>query len=166
MDGVIFSGREHFIQLVLLADTEKCILWPYAVRKSTGYGAHNTPGPHDQRRNVDAHNYVCRLAHGEPEPGEEAAHSCGVKLCVNPRHLSWKYPIDNMLDAIQHGTLKGGGIYRQRFFAEEIAELVRSPESHLVLAQRYGVDQAYIGRLRRRAGWRQPETPTQDKEFG
>jgi hypothetical protein len=125
----------------------ECILWPFAVRKSSGYGAHSTTGP---QRNIDAHRYVCTLAHGAPGDGAEAAHRCGNKLCVNPNHLYWADHQTNMQDAKRHGTMRGGGRWRQRLFAPQIADICTSGQSLLALAEKYNSDASYIGRVRRR----------------
>lgn len=142
-------SRADFIANALAADTDDCVIWPFAVRKSSGYPAHSYGGA--AKINVDAHRFVCLLAHGEPLPGRHAAHSCGNKLCVNPKHLSWKKPVENMRDAINAGTLRGGGRYRQRIFAHDVAYIAQSNKSLLELAQEYGSDPAYMGRLRRSA---------------
>jgi hypothetical protein len=144
------SKRNEFIAAALSSDTDDCIRWPFAVRRSSGYGAHNLPtGSKNKKINVDAHRYVCELAHGKPEAGMEAAHSCGDPLCVNPRHLRWADHPANMADAKEAGTLIGGGRYRQRFFAPQIEDILSSNESLSELARKYQSDVAYIGRLRR-----------------
>lgn len=141
--------RTPFIADAIASNTEACILWPYAVRKSSGYGAYDERRE-DKRYSVDVHRYVCRIAHGEPaDPGHQAAHWCGNKLCINPKHLHWATPLENMQDAKEHGTLRGGGRYRQRFFDREIAEIVSSEESLISLAKRFNSEPAYIGRIRR-----------------
>lgn len=55
-----------------------------------------------------------------------------------------------MQDAKRHGTLKGGGRYRQRLFAPQIADICTSAQSLLALAEKYNTDVSYIGRIRRR----------------
>jgi hypothetical protein len=54
-----------------------------------------------------------------------------------------------MADAKRHGTLRGGGCGRQRFFAEQIADICTSGESLLALAAKYNSDVSYMGRIRR-----------------
>lgn len=140
--------REQFILNAIASDTDDYIIWPFAIRQSNGYAAHSNK-QFGITKNYEAHNYVCKLVHGEPELGEEAAHKCGQKLCINPKHLKWASPLDNMKDAKSHKTLRGGGRYRQRFFEPELAEIRASKESHIALASKYNTDPAYIGRLRR-----------------
>jgi hypothetical protein len=143
-------SRAAFIDDALASRVDGCILWPFAVRKSSGYPAHSVRVS-GVKRNVDAHRYVCRLAHGEPPmPKGEAAHTCGNKLCVNPQHLYWADHVTNMADAKRHGVLRGGGRYRQRIFASDIASICRSPSSAITVASVYGVTPTYISALRRR----------------
>lgn len=141
--------RADFIAFALASDTDQCILWPFAVRKSSGYGAHNYR-INGRKVSCDIHRHTCQRAHGD-RPDMEAAHSCGVKLCINRRHLYWATHAANMADAKRHGTLRGGGRWRQRFFAPQIAHIVASNGSHLALAERYDTTASYIGQLRRAA---------------
>lgn len=136
--------------IAALAPSEDCVPWPYAVRKSSGYGAMSRKA-NGRTENWDAHRFVCAYFHGAPTDDQEAAHSCGNKLCVNPAHLSWASHLENMADAKRHGTLRGGGRYRQRFNAGLRDEIRASKESYSVLAARYSTDVAYIGNLRRSA---------------
>jgi hypothetical protein len=141
--------RTQFISGAISSSTDECIMWPYAVRKSSGYGAYDELRE-DKRYSVDVHRYVCRSVNGEPpSSGHQAAHRCGNKLCINPKHLHWATPLENMRDAKEHGTLRGGGRYRQRFFDREIAEIMSSGESLITLAKRFNSEAAYIGRIRR-----------------
>jgi hypothetical protein len=142
------SLREAFIDAAMQQDTDECILWPFAVRKSSGYGAHSFYFE-GKNTNIDVHRYVCARVNGPARKGEEAAHSCGQKLCINRRHIRWATHLENMNDAKAHQTLKGGGRGRQRFFAAELRDLRTSGASHIALGAKYGVEPAYIGKLRR-----------------
>ncbi|MFT2211498.1 HNH endonuclease [Rhizobium giardinii] len=143
------SKRERFIADALQSSVKECVEWPFAVRKSSGYGAHTYRVARKQK-NVDVHRYVCELAHGSPDPGKQAAHDCGNKICVNPDHLYWASNIENMEDAKRHGTLKGGGRFRQRLFDDDVEHICTSGESLIALGARYGMDPSYIGRVRRK----------------
>lgn len=56
-----------------------CVLWPYATEYN-GYGNFGYLG-----RMLRAHKFMCELTHSpRPTPKHEAAHSCGIALCVNP----------------------------------------------------------------------------------
>lgn len=139
---------KQFIAEALASNTDECMIWPFSVRNS-GYGAWSIR-TNCIKTNYDAHRYVCQRAHGN-QPGMEAAHHCGNKLCVNPRHIYWATHAANMEDAKRHLTLKGGGRYRQRFFDEEVTEIRTSNDSYRSLAERYETDVSYIGRIKRAA---------------
>lgn len=87
------------ISRALRSSTDDCILWSWPPINS-GYGQINLDG----RRQL-AHRVVCEQAHGQP-PSEkhEAAHSCGKRLCINPRHLRWATKPENEADKLLHGT--------------------------------------------------------------
>lgn len=141
-------SREQFILDALAASTDDCIVWPFAVRKSSGYAAHSTLES-GVKRNYDAHRHVCERAHGPAPENHHAAHQCGNKLCINPRHLYWATPKENAADTTKHGTWRGGGRYRQRIFEKEREDIINSNESILVLAERYGIRPTYAAYIRR-----------------
>jgi len=49
------------------------------------------------------------MRHGKPPTSKHhASHQCGVRACVNKRHLSWKTPSENEQDKRMHGTYSRG----------------------------------------------------------
>ena len=139
--------RRDFINDAAQSKADSCVIWPYAVRKSSGYPAYS-----EGRKNFDAHAFVCEIAHGpKAAPELQAAHSCGNKLCVNGGHLRWATALENMADAKAQGAIRGGGRWRPRFSDEDIREIRASNQSILRLAAIYGTDASYIGRIRRAA---------------
>ena len=142
------APARDFIEQALQANTDECIPWPFAVRASSGYPAYQRPRGHGPR-SIDAHRYVCEQAHGQPEDGEETAHSCGNKICINPRHVHWRTHLDNMGEAKQHGTIRGGGIYRQRLFEQERLDIAASCDSLVTLSAKYGMSPSHMGKVRR-----------------
>ncbi len=90
-------------EVALPYEGEDCLIWPYGLA-STGYGMMERNG---QRQT--AHRVVCAMAHGEP-PSErlDARHKCGIRSCVNPRHLEWGTRQQNMQDKLRHGTAPRG----------------------------------------------------------
>lgn len=80
---------------------EECVVWPYS-RNPQGYGQTFYCG-----EVMGAHRVMCILEHGEP-PSErhQAAHSCGNGSggCINPDHLRWATPKENIADKFNlHG---------------------------------------------------------------
>lgn len=140
--------RKQFIEAALASAADDCVIWPYAVRKSSGYPAFSEKKC-GVTINHDAHRFVCKLAHGASD--KQAAHLCGNKLCINPKHLYWATAAENMADAVKHGTLRGGGRYRQRLFAGQRADIKSSPLSLAAIARKYGITVSDAGKIRRAA---------------
>lgn len=90
-------GRwKEFVSLVETV-TDECVLWPHHLTHD-GYGRIYHEGRH---RYVNV--LACTWAHGPNPGGMEAAHSCAVRNCINPRHLSWKTHQENMVDMVVDG---------------------------------------------------------------
>ncbi len=78
--------------------SDDCVLWPYAV-DGKGYGV--LRGSDGKLRRT--HRMSC-IKHYGPSPDKHVAHSCRNRHCLNPRHLRWATPTENMRDKIRDGT--------------------------------------------------------------
>lgn len=138
----------RYVQDVVLSyQSDDCLMWPFAVTKQ-GYGKF-------QRR--FASRVVCELVHGEPPSNvHEAAHSCGVAGCVNPRHIRWATPAENTADKFVHGTVIRGEMSPRAVLTEEVVRLIRrsKPSDQTRLAKQYGVTPRTIEKARLGYIWR------------
>lgn len=76
----------------------KCLIYPFS-KNWDGYGRSYHKG-----KCYNAHRLMCIIAHGEsPSPKHQAAHKCGITSCVNPNHLYWATPSQNMQDNVRSG---------------------------------------------------------------
>lgn len=95
----LFDHVEH-------QEKDECLIWPFG-RDEEGYGRVKITA----MGKVSAPRAMCILAHGDPpSPKHQSAHSCGKgrDACINPNHLSWKTPKENIADKEIHGTMNHG----------------------------------------------------------
>lgn len=128
-------------------DTDECILWPHFLN-STGYGFVWT-GSGSRR----VHRLVCIRTYGEPPPDHETAHSCGMRACVNRRHLRWATHLENMQDRTY---ALGEGVPSHKL-TEEHVRAIRHRSSlgaqRAELARAYGVTAQTVLDIVRRRTW-------------
>lgn len=134
------KGAGHaFLHLLVGWPADACVLWPFSVEQN-GYGNFSHNG-----ETYRAHQFMCTLAHGPAPDGYEAAHSCGIARCVNPKHLSWKTRSQNELDKRAHGTASGGAMGyggSRTFLTPDQVEDIRANKGKIpahVLAKKHGL---------------------------
>lgn len=153
MDRAAHGAPLAFLDCALTGSTEDCVLWPFKSRYKKGYGSVFFRG-----KLTGAHRAMCILAHGEPPHGHEAAHSCGTRLCVNPRHLRWATPIGNAKDKSLHGTDTVGERNPQAKLTEDdviqIRSMGRAGMSAPEIAAMFPVSRRAIGFVLRGETWR------------
>lgn len=141
-NGEMFS----FLETAFVFQSDDCLLWPYG-KNEKGYGRLHIGGK--LRR---AHRVVCETVHGAP-PTEthEAAHGCGVRSCVNPRHLRWARPVENQSDVTRHGTRT-----QTRLTEGQVRDIIAAygVVSGPQLAKQFGVSQTTISDIHRQKTWR------------
>jgi len=135
--------------------SEPCVLWEGAVTLN-GYGLVNCK--HEGKwKNFYVHRLACEFANGPPPPGKnDAMHSCDVRNCYEPSHLSWGSRGDNMRDAKRKGrTQRGSGHWNAKLTEARVAELRRKKASGIhrgELAVEFGVHVTTVNALCRE-GW-------------
>lgn len=130
---------------------EICLPWPFA-GNGNGYGQVRVDGVAQY-----PHRVMCRLAHGEPTPEKpQAAHSCGNRWCVNPKHLRWADQSGNELDKADHGRdIRGEKHHNARLTESDILR-IRSLDgiaTHKIAAEAFGVSTATIEDVINRRTW-------------
>lgn len=140
--------REH-----LNYQGDDCIPWPFFRNPVNGYGHLAYEG-----KQCAAHRLMCRLAHGEPPtPQHQAAHSCHVRHCINPRHLSWKTLSQNMLDKRANGTVTNAWWgQRGKITAEQAGEIraLKGQETQAATAARYGITESNVRKIQEGKTWK------------
>jgi hypothetical protein len=138
--------------LLIQEPADDCILWPFA-KSDTGYGSIFVSG-----RSMSAHRHVCKLAHGQPpQLQSQVAHSCGQRLCVNPRHLRWADQSANEMDKRQHGTHNRGERHPMaKLSPDQVREIRRrgdAGETHSSIAGDFSVARRTVTKIVDRESW-------------
>lgn len=130
----------------------QCLLWPYG-KYGNGYGKVWQDG-----RTRPVHAVMLELVAGPPPtPEHEAAHSCGVRACINPRHLRWATRSENQMDKLLHGTHNRGerhwGAKVTEAQVREILELLEQGVRQREAGRLYGISQSSISLIKRGKNW-------------
>lgn len=129
--------------------SDECAIWPFG-RDSEGYAAtwHNGAS-------IRAHAVNCEAVHGpKPVDKDHAAHNCGNRLCVNPRHLRWATHAENMQDKVLHGTnwRHHGEAHANAKLTDAQADEIRSMKgaaTQQAIADIYGVSRSLVSLIHR-----------------
>lgn len=147
--GLSHGALPTWLREAVARDTDACIEWPYSTR-SDGYGALRHEG-----RIRPAHQVALILVGRQPPgPGEDTRHLCGVRLCVNPRHLEVGTRAENEADKVAQGrTPRGDRHWNARLTAADVRAIRASTAPRRVLAERYGISPTNVTNIRKRHTW-------------
>jgi hypothetical protein len=143
-------ATREFLKRATEYEGDECRLWPFGT--SHGYACINIRG--EPTRLVS--RILCERVHGQPlEVNMEAAHSCGVAACVNPRHIRWASRAENEADKLRHGTRSRGAEVPGAKLVEADVRVIRaSPLRTAELARIFGLSHTTVSAIRRRKSWR------------
>ena len=113
--------------------TTPCHIWQGA--RSGTYGW-------DSAARMSAHRAAWIAENGPIEGPMHIHHLCGIRMCVNVRHLE-------VLSPGEHRRSHGNPGRRNRLSREAVDDIRSSPEILDVLASRYGISKSYCAKVRR-----------------
>jgi hypothetical protein len=100
-------------------DQNGCYLWEGSVSPN-GYGVVNIGG-----RTQSAHRFSWEQEHEEIEEGLNILHSCDVKRCLNPEHMSLGSQQQNMDDKVARGRINQNPRPSRKVEPEEVAAMAK-----------------------------------------
>jgi hypothetical protein len=129
-----------------------CLVWPYSTN-GYGYGCVKISG-----RTRKAHVIMLELTQGpKPSPRHEAAHNCGHRICINPRHLRWATRAENQGDRVQHGTHSRGEQCCTAILTEndvqQIRALLAAGKKQTEIAAQFNISRSNVSRIKRGLNW-------------
>lgn len=127
---------------------DDCLLWPFSCC-TPGYGIFM-----HEKKNRLAHRFMCELIHGAPPADHLAAHSCGNRRCVNPKHISWKTHTGNQLDRREQGTSSNKHSKLTLKQARQIRQL-KGLETTPETASKYGITESNVRHIQDGKTWRE-----------
>jgi len=118
-----------------------------------GYGYIRFNGKHSQK----AHRVAWQITSGSIPRGMHVLHYCDNPCCVNPKHLFLGTNDDNMRDMVSKGRQSRGRSHCHAKLSErhvrEIRRLSDKGVSHRVMAEKFSVTRACIGKAVRGETW-------------
>lgn len=143
------EALSYFETVVIPFDGDACLDWPYSVSVRFGYPRLWVDG-----KVARVNRLICERLIGEaPSAEHEAAHSCGTRRCVNPRHLRWATATENNADKLAHGTMnfgtKNGMAKCSATDIQEIRRLLATGKYlQRDIAAMFGIGQAHVSAIK------------------
>ncbi len=133
-----------FYKNVLLSNIDECINWPFNTTVM-GYPVYKR---NDKKTDL-VHRQICEDVNGKPESNRlDVAHSCGNRLCVNPKHLRWATRKENHKDKIKHGT------NGKKLTLEQVKQIRADKRYYKEIAKDYGVGVLAIHKIKTFKSWK------------
>ena len=138
--GIPNGSRQATFAQLLAIESDDCVIWPHSTN-SKGYGLVQTNG-----KVQTVHSVVCAMHNGPRPEGKQVAHSCGVRACMNYRHVRWATQAENEADKRIHGTVRAPSegvvnvyVFRTRpSRSEQLTELSVTPLSCTLTVAEWG----------------------------
>ena len=127
--------------------TKTCWLWK-GCKFRLGYGAVRVP-----HKGMQSAHRIAWLLSGRKIPiNKEIRHKCGIRSCVNPKHLTIGTHKQNMHDAVRQGTAGFHKLGPQQ--AQRIRKLYKSGKTLRTLAKMFKVHSTNIWHVVHNKTWK------------
>ena len=145
------SFAERFWVRVNKGAPDECWVWRFKPR-TDGYVTTNVRGRRDY-----VHRVAYVLAHGPVPDGLVVRHSCDVRNCCNPRHLSVGTHADNSADMVLRSrSSRGDRSPSAKLTAADVLKIrsrLSTGEKHREIAKDFGVSDGTIDHISSGRNW-------------
>lgn len=111
----------------------------------------------DVKRSYMVHRLICHTFHGDPLPGQEAAHNDGNSFNNQAKNLRWATVYENAADKARHGTQRRGvDASKAKLTEQQVCEIRRrkvSGERARTLAEAFGINPQTVHDIVARRSW-------------
>ncbi len=142
------EARETFERLSTI-DSDECQIWPYSLCE--GYGNIRI-----SLKKIGVHRLSLMNHEEPPDDGKYfAAHKCGNRACLNPKHLYWATQLENSQDKYLHDTVPfGNKSCHAKLSEQEVWEVFHATgRPQTAIAKTYGVTQSTVSRIKNKMNW-------------
>ncbi len=112
-----YNEIEDYFMNIRVCEETGCHLWEGSISPN-GYGIVNFYG-----KTQSAHRHAWEEANGEIPEGLNILHSCDVKNCINPEHMSLGSQQQNMDDKVARGRINKNPRERRKVTPEEVVAM-------------------------------------------
>lgn len=146
MTGKRGTVEERFSTKYIPEPNSGCWIWTASIYP-TGYGQMMMPTGRPER----AHRVSFKIYKGRIPKKLDVMHSCDLRCCVNPDHLSIGTRKQNMEDAVRRNrTARGFALPQTKLSPEQAKDILADARVFREISADYGVTESYISVLKTR----------------
>lgn len=154
------TPEQRFWEKVKIGKPDECWLWIAAI-DTNGYGAVKHLG---KKRN--SHRIAYELSYGPVDRNMDIMHSCDVRLCCNPRHLSPGTRLENVHDALNKGRHASGEQSPNAKLSNYLVLAIRILHREVgynstEIGSMLGVEESTVRHILKRRTWKHVKSPSE-----
>lgn len=125
------------------------------LKKQLGYLSVTLHEPNGRKLQVGIHRLVLEAFVGPCPDGHQGCHNNADRADNRLANLRWDSVAANQADKVKHGnSLRGEKNLRAKLTEDDVRLILSSPLKQQQLADKYGVSQVLISRIRLRKAWK------------
>jgi len=144
------NDRERFEEKYIPEPNSGCWIWTAAINRY-GYGHFMMRNPKRMER---AHRISYQMAGRRIPRGKMLLHSCDMRCCVNPDHLSPGTHLENMRQCAARERYTMHNAILTKAQAAEIKNKIKMGITARAIAKQFGVHEATISDVKRGLTWK------------